>query len=628
MVIYQENVGTFIRHCVTNQIATILKDKVKTLGLGAGSPSEFNSWAHSLPVVAGLLDKAQVDPQIDVALEYKLDVSKGRIDFLIYGQDEKSQDNVVVVELKQWSQVKKSNLQNEVLTDVALGNVTDTLHPSYKANSYASTLREFNVFVYQNHIPLESCSFCHNMPTDAYSWLMKDDQLFPFVDFSPAFLKGDEEKLMEFIRKYVRKPHKQLLYEIDASEIRPSKEFSDMLYGALKGNPFFTYDEEQALSVSCILKEVREAAKTHQRKTIIIKGGPGTGKSVVAINALGNLIHPNDGQAHLNACYCTGNYTPREAFSEILVDGDYKKSSIRELFKTTSAFTKSSECDFDCILVDEAHRAFKWKFGCGVKRDIDMIDKLFYASRVNVFFIDEDQTITTRDYLTADLIRSYAKRYGSQVIEGDDLTLKSEFRCLGGERYIAFINDILGYTHESVHYQKSKYDFQLFDSALKLQKAVYEKNREYGNTRIVAGYTHEWISKKDPEGIDPNDYDIVLDDGAFKMRWNKLQTKSYINDETQYDRVGCVHTVQGIDLNYCGVIIGKDLLYRDGHLVFNQAANARSDHDSGIRNADPSLAERLIRNSYKVLLTRGIKGTYLYCEDKALSEAIKAKIPI
>ena len=177
-----------------------------------------------------------------------------------------------------------------------------------------------------------------------------------------------------------------------------------------------------------------------------------------------------------------------------MVAGDYKKTAIRNVFKKMSSFTNSSQFDYDCIILDEAHRGFTWKFGYGVGRDVDMIDRLFYASKVNVFFVDEDQVVTKDDYLTAAVIKKYAAKYGSTVIEGDELSLKSQFRCIGGENYIAFINSFLGYNQDNVHLEKSQYDFRVFDSPSAMRDALFAKQNDKGVSRIVAGNTYEWNS--------------------------------------------------------------------------------------------------------------------------------------
>lgn len=617
MIVYEKSIANFIDDCHQGVIAKMVADKMAVNGIGYGN-SEMNSWDKSLPFISDALSHKDINQDINVAIEYQSQLNKSRIDFLVYGKNDEDIDSMVIVELKQWSSMKTTSKPNYVHT-VGGGGEGDYQHPSYQSLRYGAMLKGFNEYVQDNNVDINSCSYCHNMDS-IYDKFIGDIKTYPFLSQSPVFLEGDKEKLASFIQRYVKKPSRILLYEIDNSKIRPSKDFSNMLYTALQGQPIFTLDDGQAASVATIIDETNKALKESKRKTIIIKGGPGSGKSVVAINAMGQLIHPNDGSDPKNVCYCTVNFTPRTLYSELLVDGDYKKSAIDNLFKTFACFSRSSECDFDCVMFDEAHRDFLWKFGQGVKRDVDMVDRAFYASRVNVWFIDEDQAVTKDDYLTIDKIKNYARKYDSEIIEANDLKLTSQFRCMGGYEYISFINSFLDYDEPlKKKYSPKNYDFRIFDNPTDMWEAVKEKQKEYTNARLLSGYTHEWVSKTD-ESL----YDFDMDDGKFKMKWNKFVSYSYINDSEQLDRIGCIHTIQGVDMSYAGVIIGKDFKYRGGHLVFDKSENAKTDSASGIRNLDDETAARLIRNTYKVLLTRGMYGTYVYCEDKELGIYLKS----
>ena len=616
MIVYENNVGCFIEHCKNSSISNHIISSLKKKGYNVGQ-KEINSWCGSLPIVANALDIADIDKDINVAVEYKFNMTKNRVDFLIYGKDENNIDNIVIVELKQWSDVYSSNKPNYVFA-YGGGGAKDYEHPSYQSYRYKSILEGFNSYVQDNDVVISSCSYLHNL-NNMYDFVISDKLKYPFIERSPVFLKDDSVKLAEFIRKYVKKEHRKLLYYVDDAKIRPSSNFSNLMYSALKGHPMFTLDDEQQNAVSTIVDETNKAVENNARTTIIIKGGPGTGKSIVAINALGQLLHPLDGNKSKNAVYCTTNFTPRTLYSELLIGEDYNKSAIKELFKSIAPFARARECDFDCIILDEAHRAFKWKFGQGVDRSVDLIDRLFYASRVNVFFIDEDQMVTKDDYLTVDRIKKYATRYKSKVIESNDLVLSTQFRCLGGENYISFINSFLGYNKKVKKYNETQhYDFRVFDSPSEMWNVIREKQDKFPFSRLIAGYTHDWVSKEND-----NLYDFIMEDGKFKMKWNKFVNYSYINDKTQFDRIGCIHTIQGVDMHFAGVIIGKDLKYRNGKLVFDQTQIANTDK-SGIKTANKEDAEKMIRNTYKVLLTRGIYGTFVYCEDINLSEYLKS----
>jgi hypothetical protein len=324
-----------------------------------------------------------------------------------------------------------------------------------------------------------------------------------------------------------------------------------------------------------------------------------------------------------NAVYTTANAAPRNMFEKILEQEGKGSNILTNILKSPAVFGRSSEFDFDCVLVDEAHRIYKWKFGIGVPNTVDILDKIFYASRVNVFFIDEEQAVTDKDFATIERIKEYAVKYKSQIIEGPKLSLTTQFRVLGGDRYIKFVKQFLGYENTDLKYIFRNYDFRVFDNPSVMREELRKKNDLMGNCRMIAGYTYEWTGNQSERTN--NDFHIQLE-GGFKAKWNlkKNGNYSFVSDEDSFDEVGCIHTIQGIDLNYAGVIIGKDLTFNGKELVFDKKKNAKSDKTSGIRTASDELAKRLIRNTYNVLLTRGIHGTYVYCEDKALSNYLKS----
>lgn len=638
MIIYRETIGNFIAQCFdgtsAKDIGDIISKQMHLAGINYFGESQINAWNASLPEMARVLKESNIDRDIDVAVEYKLVQSRDRIDFLICGNDDSNQENVVVVELKQWSHARPTNKQFFVNT-FGGGGEGDYWHPSYQAYNYAQILVNFNEYVRERKVRLPSCAYLHNM-AEGNSVLLDDKRKYPLVENSPVFYHGQKKQLEDFISGFVKKPNKKLLYEIEDSKIVPSKYLAKMLEDSIRGNPFFSYDEAQATSVAQIVETTIDSAKYGGKRTIIIKGGAGTGKSVVAINALGQLINNKETGKRLNAVYVTANAAPRNLYTEELVHGDFTKKVIKELFQYPTVFCHKGEDEYACALVDEAHRVFDFKGGVGIKKGTHVLDDIIRASRVSVFFIDTDQAVTTTDYATIDRIRDAAERMHSKVIEGKELELKTQFRVTGGETYISFIKSFLGYNQDAISYHPDKYDFKVFDSASDMQNAIIEKDNLYnqnrtisGKCRLVAGYTYEWISKG--QYRDSLDYDIELDSGGFEAKWNLRCSEvgndySWLNDPKSIREVGCIHTCQGLDMNYCGVIIGKDLQYKNGSIQYCKDQMARSDQNSGIRKSDDETAAKLIRNTYYVLLTRGMLGTYVYCEDEGLREHLKTLI--
>ncbi len=635
MIIYRESIEKFISQCLdgnaAKNIGSIISDQMIRNGISYFGDSQVNAWNASLPEMAMVLKDMDIDKNIDVAVEYKLVQSRDRIDFLICGEDDAGKENVVVVELKQWSQARPTHKQYFVNT-FGGGGEGDYWHPSYQAYNYAQILVNFNEYIRNKKVHLPSCSYLHNM-NEGNAVLLDDKDKYPLVETSPVFYQGQKKRLGAYISRFVKKPNKHLLYYIENSRIVPSKYLAKMLSDAIKGNPFFSYDEAQATSVAQIVETAVDSALYGGKRTIIIKGGAGTGKSVVAINALGQLINNKEAGHRLNAVYVTSNAAPRNLYTEELVADDYKKASISALFRYPTVFCHVGEDEFDCALIDEAHRVFDFKGGVGIKKGTHVLDDIIRSSRVAVFFIDDDQAVTTTDFATTERIRDAARRMHSKVIEGTALELRTQFRVTGGEQYISFVKSFLGYNAEITSYTPDKYDFKVFDSAQEMHQAIIAKDNQYnrdhrvsGKCRVVAGYTYEWESKG--QYRDGADFDIVLDAGNYKAKWN-LRCKevgekySWLNDPDSVNEVGCIHTCQGLDMNYCGVIIGRDLQFQNGEMKYCQSQIAKSDKNSGIRKADPVTAARLIRNTYYVLLTRGMLGTYVYCEDEGLRKRLK-----
>ncbi len=651
MIIYEDSVSNFIQQClISRNISEVVTESMHLHNMNAFDQSQINAWKASLPEVAKVLSTSDIDRECDVGIEYKPSVSRDRVDFLICGEDEHGARNVVVLELKQWSDVSDSNKPYFVFTNGG-GGLKDYWHPSYQAENYISIIRNFNEYIQKEKIGLHACSYLHNMP-ERIKGTLNDEAKFPLVRISPAFLSEDQDELKEFIEKYVKKPYRSkrgssLLYEIDNSRLVPSNQLADTLDSSLKGNGFFSYDEHQAIAVSTIVSEVREAKFYNEKKTILIKGGPGSGKSVVALNAMGELIKgtKKNSKDKITTVYVTANAAPKNMYKAQLIGKDYSKCFLSELFKSPSSFQKCKENDFDCVLVDEAHRVFHYAAGSyGISKKLpDGIESLIRASYVTVFFVDDNQFVTRYDYGTIDHIKAAARKYHSRVIEGKDLELTSEFRCLGGEDYVSFIRGFLGYGNGNKSYfvKNNRYDFRIFDCAKDMMDEIKKRDIEErkgeqrsGRCRIVSGYTFDWVTKgkrREEEG-----YDIALDldnEKPFYAKWNLFNSSlpadySWLNDPDSIEEVGCIHSAQGLDMPYCGVIIGMDMTYDDKthSLVFNNEVHPSMDKSISNKREDKDISADLIRNTYHVLLTRGIKGTYVYCQDRKLREYLKGMI--
>lgn len=624
MIIYENTKGGFVQDIRTGCIAQKVVAAFKAHGLSHDdNGSEVSSWDHSLLYMRNVLDDDAIPDDVNLAVEYQIPLTAKRVDFMLAGRDENDCPNVVIVELKQWDDSEQTN-HPDVVRAYTGGGMRSVAHPCYQAYSYARIIEAFNEDVNKKDIQLRPCAYLHNYPERNRRHI--DNEFYKdATDAAPLFLQADIEKLRTFIKTYIRqKDGTDLLMQIDHGKLKPAKALQDSLVSMIKGNQEFVLIDEQKVAYETVRKlvekSVREASnpvKGSGKSVVIVSGGPGTGKSVVAIQLLCDLIARG-----YSANYVTKNAAPRNVYFAKLRGAKYRMGYIKSLFKASDFFWDKPENLLDCIIVDEAHRLRKKS---SIFHGENQIKELIHAGRVTVFFIDEDQQITTKDIGTKDEIRKWAAYWNVPVYEGEDLNLVSQFRCNGSDGYLNFLDNLLGRrTTANVTFDADyDYDLRVFDSPTEMREALREKNAINNKSRMIAGYCYEWVTENNP---DSDEYDIILEDG-FKAKWNFATTDTFAIDPDSFDQVGCIHTTQGLEFDYCGIIIGKDLRYEDGRVITDPSQEAKSDKSSGIRTCkDRELADKLIRNTYKVLLSRGQKGCFVYCEDEGLREYIRENL--
>ena len=622
MIIYENTRGGFINDIRTGSIATKVQNAFERHGIHHNNDAEYRAWGNSLMFMRNVLDDDDIPEDVSLAVEYQIPLTSKRVDFLIAGKDGAGTDNVVVVELKQWEDSGMTS-RPDVVTAFTGGANRAVCHPSYQAYSYAKIIENFNEDVYRRNIQLRPCAYLHNYREENRPHI--DNALYrEAVSVAPVFLQDDVIKLRSFIKTYIKeKDGIDLLMKIDHGKLKPAKALQDSLVSMIRGNQEFFLIDEQKVAYETVRKLVERAVrrandptKGAEKSVVIVSGGPGTGKSVVAIQLLCNLIAKG-----YSANYVTKNAAPRNVYFEKLRREKYKLSYIKSLFKSSDSFWNAPANLLDCIIVDEAHRLKKKS---AIFHGENQVKELINAGRVTVFFIDEDQKITTKDIGSKDEIRKWAAYYGIPVYEGEDLNLVSQFRCNGSDGYLNFLDNLLGIRSTANLTFDYDYEIRLFRSPVKMREALREKNDLNNKSRMIAGYCYEWVTENNPQG---DEYDIILEDG-FRAKWNFSNSLFAIAPDS-FDQVGCIHTTQGLEFDYCGIIIGQDLRYEDGQVITDPSKEAMSDKSSGIRSCkDKVLADKLIRNTYKTLMSRGQKGCYLYCEDKPLLEYISRMLRI
>ncbi len=611
MIVYNETLGKFKDDVIYNEIADKILSKLREENIGGGQEAEFNSWRNSLNFMRNVLDDKDIPDDSNVAIEYQIPRTSKRVDFIISGSDKEERNNVVVIELKQWERAEKvDDLMLHSVKAFTGGALRMVNHPSYQAYAYSVFIKNSSEMVQDEDIRIIPCAYLHNYDPK-YINELNDDIFKEWYSEAPFFIKTQVQDLRNFIKKYIYKKSSDgdLLYKIDNGRIKPSKALQDCLVSLMKGRKEFILLDEQATVFDMCLKTMKQCLKDMKKRTIIIQGGPGTGKSVLAVNLLKEFT-----LKELNAAYVTKNSAPREAYLKLLSKSDLKKEiNIKQLFRSPFGLSEATSNFYDCLIVDEAHRLVQKMYGDwnGVNQVMECIN----ASLLTIFLIDEDQRITTKDIGSIEEIKKYATQLNSRVIMNEETKLVSQFRCNGSDQYIQFLNNLLEVgEYVDLDLSELNYDVKLFDNPNRLRDELRKKNEINNKARMVAGYCYDWNVKN---GRD--EYDIYLEDG-FKAKWNLDGDKIWAINPKSFEEVGCIHTSQGLEFDYVGVFIGKDLRYdeENNHIITDPSKISKDDKSSGIRTAKNPLAATLIKNTYKTLLTRGQKGCYVYAEDKAL----------
>lgn len=617
MLVYQSTKDNFLSDVAGGCIEDIIRDSVLLkLNKKVGN-NEYLSWKNSLGSMYHVINSELIPNDSGIAIEYSIPRTKNRIDFIITGQDENGSDKVIIIELKQWTDIKITDKDALVLTRFQHGE-EEELHPSYQAWSYASLLTGFNATVYNEDIGLQPCAYLHNhVDNGVINNVFYED----YLTKAPVFLKGEKEKLQNFISKFIKHGDKtNIMYRIDNGEIRPSKNLVDSMVSMIKGNQEFIMIDDQKIVYETGLSLAKKAGRS-SKKVLIVEGGPGTGKSVVAINLLVQIT-----KLGLNTQYVTKNAAPRSVFESRLT-GTLRRTAISNMFTGSGSYTECDKDTFDCLIVDEAHRLNE-KSGMFKNMGENQIKEIIDASKSSIFFIDEDQKVTWHDIGKKEEIEKWASKIGATV---QTLKLESQFRCNGSDGYLSWLDNVLGVEDTANSTLDGiNYDFRVVDSPNELRDLIFSKNILNNKARIVAGYCWDWVSRRDNELND-----ICFPEHNFGMKWNLASDgNNWIISPKSVSEVGCIHTCQGLEVDYVGVIVGKDFVMRNGEVITDPSNRAKTDASlKGYKKyykTNPihakKLADSIIKNTYRTLMTRGMKGCYVYFVDKETEQYFKERL--
>lgn len=617
MIIYQKTKEDFSNDVLTNEIDRIISSQIKLKTGKETAISEINSFKNSLSFMDKVLHDKDIPEDCGISIEYHIPQTAKRIDFIISGTDG-SKENVIIVELKQWS-VASITDQDGIVETRFKGGIIPTNHPSYQAWSYAALLQSFNATIEEESISLYPCAYLHNYEPDD---VITNSFYEYYIEKAPVFLRPDAIKLRDFIKKFMKHGDKtNIIARIDNGKIRPTKSLADSLKSLIKGNKEFILVDDQKIVYEAALK-IAKYSNEKNKNVLIVQGGPGTGKSVVAINLLVEL-----NKRGLMSQYVTKTSAPKEVYFDKL-RGEKRLTELKNLFVGSGTFIKAPKNSISALIVDEAHRLTK-QTGF-LKMGDNQIKEIIDAALFSIFFIDEDQRVHIDDYGETFVIEELAKQANAKVHK---MELTSQFRCNGSDGYLAWLDDILQIrdtANQDFNSTDFEFDFKIMDSPTELRDMIFEKNKIKNKARLVAGYCWDWNSDKKPTL-----FDVVIPEYDFQMKWNlKTYGSKWIIDPNSVNEVGCIHTCQGLEVDYVGVIVGDDLIVRDEEVLVQPLARSKMDKSifgyKKLMRENPTkgkaLVKAIIKNTYRTLMTRGMKGCYVYFTDKETEAFFRSKL--
>ena len=612
MIIYNNTSLAFREDVDSNRIADIIEKKyIEKIGHKA-APAEKTSWRNSMRYMESILRKSEVADDCGVMIEYVIPNTSNRVDFIITGEDDSGKQNYVLIELKQWEKATATDIPDLVNTFVGHGfhNVN---HPSYQADSYNRMMQNMNEGIYGSRIMGYACAYLHNYAKNSPEPLL-EEKYQHLVKAAPIYFIDDYRALQDYLKKMVGKGNgMDILYQIEKGRIKPSRKLVECVDSLYAGNDDFILFDEQNVAYNTIVKELSDFS---HKKTIIVKGGPGTGKSVISFKVLHAMI-----DKRLNAKFVAPNEAFREVMVKKLIAAKVDKAkNVKQLFGGSSAFYGVPKNAYDVLIVDEAHR-LKGK-GAYMYKGENQVQDIIHSSMLNVFFVDDFQRIRKVDIGTVDEIRRVAELESSEVIE---LELKAQYRCAGAEGFINWVTHTLQIedTANFDGWDEDAFEFELFDDPNEMYKQIVKKNALGNKARMLAGFAWDW-SKDENAAVE----DVVIPECHFAMPWNARKDRAlFAIREDSVNQIGCIHTVQGLEFDYVGVIVGNDLRYNYLTGLIEADFNEYKDGagKTGLKNSPEELT-MLIKNIYKVLLSRGTKGCYIYCRDYGLQHYIKSRL--
>jgi DUF2075 family protein len=622
-MIYDAPQNKFFEDVRSERFADIMKKNFEE-NTGRSADIEYASWKTTGDKIRNILENAELS-DVYVSFEYQVPYTQERIDCMLFGKRSNNQGVVIHIEMKQWSKVESMDVEGNFVETYVGKGIRKRPHPSQQVEGYHDYLIGFVEVFEEKQLNLMGCSYCPNYRKEIGEGLF--NQIYqPILEKYPIYTHDDVKLLSERLKELLCNGNGfEIFNKFMQSPVKPSKKLLESASKIISNESNFSLLNDQIYAKNIILDKIKKAEKYHEKNVIIVKGGPGTGKTVIALHILAEMASKK------KSIFFSSKSKPLIEAIKNKVD----RKDARLLFASLNPFvpSRTKENQLDILIVDEAHRIGKTsnnQFTKTVDRtDMPQVEQLIRCAMTSIFFIDDKQVIRSLEVGSTDLIKEAAKKYNSKVQE---VELISQFRCAGSDNYLEWLESVLGHSNEEIFYdsKKDNFEFRIIDSPGKLYELITAKNSEKGKSaRLTAGFCWDWSKKLDENGELVKDVRI----GDFALPW---ETNDNITPPEGYVRwyewaykpegikqVGCIYTAQGFEFDYIGVIVGNDLIY-------DKVSDTLIGDPNGTR--DPTLKRNngrfgeYVKNIYRVLMSRGMKGCYVYFVDKDVENFFKSRI--
>ena len=587
----------------------------------AASAAEVRSWDASLAVLANDLEHAGLGG-VEVLLEYQLPLSSKRIDVVLAGEHPRcGGPSYVVVELKQWTQASLYEGEPELVVQPTYGP-RPVLHPVAQVRAYAEYLLDFVNVLHGTNDVLAGAAYLHNSLDDGTAALRG----YPQDELGRLFTGQDRGAFLDYLRGRLSPTNASVHADrLLRSGVAPSKQLLAVAAEELRTREQFVLIDEQRIAFDLVLHEVEKARRGDHKSVVIVSGGPGSGKSVIALSLMGEL-----GRRGVRVVHATGSRSFTQTLRKV---AGHRAPRTRALFRYFNQFIDAERNGLDVLIADEAHRIRETSVDrytpAALRADPRrQVDELIDAARVPVFLLDQNQVVRPGEMGTIEDIEKHARERGLDVHQID---LSTQYRSGGSAAYVNWVERLLGLAPGGPERWTGdeRFEVKTAPSPSAMEAALAEKLAAHQNARMAAGYCWPW---SDPLKDGSLVADVQI--GDWSRPWNLKGERSvgdappaalWASDERGFGQVGCVYTAQGFEYEWNGVLIGPDLVWRDDRWVAVRSANRDPDFKNTKKVSDEDF-DALVRNVYKVLLTRGLRGVYLYSTDAETQQLLDTLI--